>query len=83
MLLTCGCSIYLFTRHNDCWWVAKGASVQRRQTDNCPLTRFKVKQGHTTEFRKALTEMVSMAIRLEANIMSKTYQEETNRGYSG
>lgn len=40
------------------------------------LTRFEVKQGHEAEFRKALTEMVSTAIRSEENIMAEAYQEE-------
>lgn len=40
------------------------------------LTRYDVKQGHDAEFRAALTEIVSTAIRLEGNMMAEAYQEE-------
>lgn len=40
------------------------------------LSRYDVKQGREREFRKALTESVSTAIRWEGNIMAEAYQEE-------
>ena len=40
------------------------------------LTRYDVKQGHEVAFKKALTENVSTALRLEGNIMAEAYQEE-------
>jgi len=64
------------TAGNDVRAASKALSADADKPIIARLTRFEVKQENEAEFRKALIEFVSAAIRLEGNIMAEAYHEE-------